>query len=466
MGVVKLLLMSAFVAGVSYKVAEKLLVTPTLPTLDPDPWWGPWEPQPEDTSVRPFKIAIPKKDVEDLQTRLGLPLRLTPPLTGADFTYGMSQDTLDEIVTYWKVKYNWAEREKRLNKYPHFKTRIEGLDIHFLRANPKETDKKGLKVVPLLLTHGWPGSFVEFYGILPLLTTPQEGSNVIFEVICPSIPGYGFSQSSAKPGLGLLETSQIFLKLMKRLGYDKFYLQGGDWGALISNFMATMYPDNILGVHLNMATVNTPGVMLKTMLGSVLPAGIIIAEKDQQKLYPIGKTYSMLARETGYLHIQATKPDTIGAALNQSPVGLAAYILEKFSTWTDKNNPHLPDGGLLQNNFPFSLDDLLDNICIYWFTGSITTSMRYYAENFSRGSAFFMDMIPSKVPAGIAVFPEELFNQPENLIAHKFYDIVTYTDHPVGGHFAAMERPQLLAADVHKFVSAVEKRSRDVGSGA
>nr|QPN96961.1 juvenile hormone epoxide hydrolase [Macrobrachium rosenbergii] len=459
MGAIKFLVVGVLVAGVAFKVAEKMLVIPPIPAIDPNPWWGPGQPQPEDTTIKPFKIKIPENDVEDLKARLGLPLRLTPPLIGANFTYGMSQNTLEQIVTYWKTKYNWTEREKRLNQYPHFKTRIEGLDIHFLRASAKVTEKKGTKVVPLLLIHGWPGSFVEFYSILPLLTKPQDGSDVVFEVICPSIPGYGFSQSSAKQGLGLMETSQIFLKLMKRLGYDKFYLQGGDWGAIISNFMATMYPDNILGVHLNMVAVNTPGPNIKLILGAVLPAGIVVAEKDQDKLYPLGDKFSMIARETGYLHLQATKPDTVGAALNQSPVGLASYILEKFSTWTHQNNPHLPDGGLLQKDFPIPLDELLDNICVYWFTGSITSSMRYYAENFGRMSAtFLMDRIPCEVPAGIAVFPQELLNQPKNFIAHKFHDIVTYTDQPAGGHFAAMERPQLLAADIHKFVSAVEKR--------
>ncbi|XP_045618411.2 juvenile hormone epoxide hydrolase 1 [Procambarus clarkii] len=457
MGWLKKVLVGLLVLWVAHKIGQKLQ-EPPLPKLDPNPWWGPGQPQQEDVSIRRFTINVPEQDLEDFKARLALPLRSTPGLEGANFTYGMTADTLQSVVQYWREHYDWRQREKKLNTYPHFKTRIEGLDIHFMRASAKVGSAKNVKTVPLLLIHGWPGSFVEFYDILPLLTHPQEGSNVVFDVICASIPGYGFSQSSSKQGFGVLETGQVFLKLMKRLGFEQFYLQGGDWGGLIASNMATMYPDNILGVHLNMFMVNTLGVNLKTMLGAFLPAGLVVAREDQAKLYPLTNLYSMILRESGYLHIQASKPDTIGAALNQNPVSLAVYILEKFSTWTHKDNPNKPDGGLLGKNFPMSLDDMLDNICIYWFTNSITTSVRFYSENMnqkfiSRG----LDNNPCRVPAGLAAFPQELMSQPKNFLTHKYYNIVSYNEQPAGGHFAAMERPALLAADVHKFVSKVEK---------
>lgn len=458
MGVIKLVVITMVVLGLAYTI-QKVMQEPPLPHLEPNPWWGPGEPKPEDTSIKPFKINIPQQDVEDLKKRLALPLRLTSPLQDANFTYGVNHNTLQKVISYWRNSYNWKQRETRLNQYPHFKTQIEGLDIHFLRASAKASGNSKIEVVPLLMIHGWPGSFVEFYNILPLLTTLQKGSNVVFEVICPSIPGYGFSQSSDKQGLGILEASQIFLKLMKRLGYEKFYVQGGDWGSIIVTTMATMYPENILGVHVNMIAASTVGTNLKLMLGAILPAGIVVSKEDQKKLYPLGDLMSTLLRETGYMHLQSTKPDTIGAALNQSPVGLASYILEKFSTWTHINNPHLPDGGLLQKDFPISLDEMLDNLCIYWFTGTITTSMRFYAEYIAQISSFQnVENVPCRVPSGLAAFPQELFNPPENFAAHKFYDIVSYTDQPIGGHFAAMERPSILAADIHKFVTAVEKR--------
>nr|ALO17566.1 juvenile hormone epoxide hydrolase [Scylla paramamosain] len=455
MGILHILVAGLLVAGAGH-IVWRTMQEPPPPFIDPNPWWGPGERQKEDTTVRPFKIDVSKADLDDLKARLALPLRLTPALKDANFTYGFTDTTLDAVVKYWRTKYDWKKREERLNSYPHFKTQIEGLDIHFLRAAAKAGP--GVTVVPLLMVHGWPGSVVEFYNILPLLTTPQEGSGVAFEVICPSIPGYAFSQASAKQGLGDLQTAQIFLKLMKRLGYEKFFVQGGDWGSLIVTDMATLYPENVLGIHINMALISTTGRMLKAILGSVLPAGLVVDAKDQHKVYPMWEKTSMFLRETGYLHIQSTKPDTIGAAVNQLPVSLAVYILEKFSTWTHKENPHLPDGGLLQPDFPIPLDQILDNICVYWFTGSITSSMRFYAEYFGKVLTRTIDNIPVRVPTGIGAFPQELGVDPKNFLAHKFYDIVTYRDHPAGGHFAAMERPHLLASDIHTFVKAVRQR--------
>lgn len=455
MGMVSRLVLGLVAALVGYLVWQ-FMQDPPMPYLDPNPWWGPGQPRPEDTSIRPFKIDVPKADLDDLKMRLSMPLRLTPALEGANFTYGFNDATLDEVVKYWRTKYDWKKREARLNSYPHFKTKIEGLDIHFLRAAAKPGP--GVTVLPLLMVHGWPGSVVEFYNILPLMTTEQEGSGVAFEVICPSIPGYGFSQASSKQGLGILETSQIFLKLMKRLGYEQFYTQGGDWGSMIVSSMATLYPDNVLGVHVNMVKTVMMASTFKAFLGSVLPAGLLVAKEDQHKVYPMMDKLKMILRETGYMHLQSTKPDTIGAALNQHPVSMAAYVLEKFSTWTHGNNPHLPDGGLLQADFPIALDEMLDNVCVYWFTGSMTSSMRFYTENFSRFFTRTTDNIPCRVPAGLAVFPQELACDPKNFMAHKFYDIVTYRDHPVGGHFAAMERPHLLAADFHTFVREVRRR--------
>lgn len=455
MGFLRVLVVGLVVAGIGHLVWH-CRQEPQLPYIDPNPWWGPGERRQDDTAIRPFKINVPKADLDDLKARLALPLRVTPALEGANFTYGFNADTLDAIVKYWRTKYDWRKREARLNSYEHFKTQIEGLDIHFLKAPAKAGP--GVTVVPLLMVHGWPGSILEFYNILPLLTTPQEGSGVAFEVICPSIPGYGFSQASAKQGMGHLETAQIFLKLMKRLGHEKFFVQGGDWGSLIVTDMATLYPDNVLGIHINMVLVNDPLRTMKMLVGSVLPAGIVVDAEDQHKVYPLKEKIGLMLQESGYMHIQASKPDTIGAAVNQQPVSLAVYILEKFSTWTHKQNRHLPDGGLLQPDFPISLDEMLDNICVYWFTGSITSSMRFYAENFSKFSTRTLDHIPCRVPAGLGAFPQEIHIEPKNFAAHKFHDIVSYRDHPAGGHFAALERPRLLANDVHNFVKEVRQR--------
>ena len=237
-----------------------------------------------------------------------------------------------------------------------------------------------MKVLPLLLLHGWPGSVREFYDLIPLLTKPVSGRDFVFEVIVPSLPGYGFSEAAARPGLGAVEMSVVFKNLMNRLGFEKYYIQGGDWGGIIVQHMATLFPEQILGVHANMCFVNSVLSTAKLILGSVYPPLIVDNKEQESKLYPLSTMFSNLVLEMGYMHLQATKPDTVGVGLNDSPSGLAAYILEKFITWTNEEWKNLEDGGLTKK---FSYADLLDNVMIYWVTGSITTSARLYSESFN-----------------------------------------------------------------------------------
>ncbi|XP_018015212.2 juvenile hormone epoxide hydrolase 1 isoform X1 [Hyalella azteca] len=449
-----------FIAVLAWYIAVRLNSTPPLPYIDPDPWWGLGEPKKSDSKIRPFKIDIPAKDVQDLQARLAQAPRLAPSLEGVNFTYGMDSTTMAVILKYWRDSYDWKKRETKLNAYPHFKTRIEGLDIHFMRASPPAGSGKTVR--PLLLLHGWPGSFVEFMGILPLLTTPRADSEVVFDVICPSLPGYGFSEAAAKPGMNTLAMAQIMTKLMKRIGFEKFYVQGGDWGSGIAHDIATAFPDTLYGIHVNMVMAMTLGAQAKLMLGAFLPSGTVMDPKLEEKWYPLLTFYGITLREMGYAHLHATKPDTVGVALNSSPQGLAAYILEKFSTWTDMKYLNQKNGGLLDPDFPISLDAMLDNICVYWFTGSITSSMRLYSEFFGASSpAITMFNIPTTVPAGLAGFGNDLAVIPENLAAHKFHNIITYTNPEIGGHFAAMEVPKILADDIFIYVNIVERQMKE-----
>ncbi|KAF2359695.1 Epoxide hydrolase N-terminal [Trinorchestia longiramus] len=459
MGFVRRLLVVLVVVLVWYWVV-RLNTTPPLPNLDPDPHWGPGPRRPDDTKIRPFKIDIPVKDVDDLKTRLSLPPRFAPPLEGVNFNYGMDSTTMAVILQYWKDSYDWKNREKKLNAFKHYKTRIEGLNIHFMRASPPANSGKTVR--PLLLLHGWPGSFVEFLEILPLLTTPRPDSEVVFDVVCPSLPGYGFSEAAAKPGMHSLAIAQTMTKLMKRLGFEKYYVQGGDWGSIITVDMATVFPDNLYGLHVNMMSSMTVGAQAKIILGAILPSGEIMDPKHEENWYPLSNFFKTFLRETGYLHLQATKPDTLGIALNSSPVGLAAYILEKFSSATSLENINAKNGGLLGVNFPISLDSMLDNICVYWFTGSMTTAMRLYAEVFSQASpTFTLTHIPTSVPAGVAKFPNELMVLPKNLASSKLKNLITYTSYGTGGHFAAMEVPKLLSDDILNFANAVERQLKD-----
>lgn len=252
--------------------------------------------------------------MEDLRQRLRNARDFVPPLEGVHHDYGINTKLLKEIIDYWLTKYDWREREKFLNQYPQFKTNIQGLDIHFIHVKPKNVPS-GVKTLPLLLVHGWPGSVREFYEMIPFLTTVQKDKNFVFEVIVPSLPGYAFSQAAVRPGLGAYQMAVIFKNLMNRLGFDGFYVQGGDWGAAVTSAMALYYPDRVKGIHLNMCMSNSYLSKLKLLAGSVWPS-LVIEEKDKHRLYPLSNFLSNVLLEFGYMHLQATKPDTIGMFTN------------------------------------------------------------------------------------------------------------------------------------------------------
>ncbi|XP_053568690.1 epoxide hydrolase 1 [Bombina bombina] len=426
-----------------------------------DGWWGSGERplQSENISVRPMRIAVSDAEIKDLHERLDR-TRYFSPLEDSKFHYGFNATHLRKVISYWRNKFDWNKQVKILNTYPHYKTTIEGLDVHFVHVKPTNL-APGQKSLPLLMIHGWPGSFYEFYRIIPLLTEPAKhglNPNIVFEVICPSIPGYGFSEASHKKGFTAFDAARIFYKLMLRLGFNEFYLQGGDWGSRITTLLSQMKPESVKGLHLNfiMLPQGGAGRLISLVLGRYVPWLVGLTKEDAKRIYPyLEKNVYAILLESGYLHIQATKPDTVGCALNDSPAGLAAYILEKFSTWTDNAFRDLEEGGLEKK---YSMDDLLTNVMIYWVTGSITSSMRFYKENFPRNYSTTPDTkVGVYVPTGLAAFPCELVHGPRIWAKQKFRNIVTYTYMPRGGHFAALEEPELLAKDIQNFVSRVEK---------
>ncbi|KAL0126299.1 hypothetical protein PUN28_005002 [Cardiocondyla obscurior] len=421
----------------------------------PETFWGPEKNRGASKEVRPFAIKITKSVIEDLNERITKRREFVEPLEDSAWTYGISTTYLKDVLTHWSTKYNWTEREALLNKYPQYMTNIQGLDIHFYRVKPYiPPERKNIKVLPLLILHGWPGSIVEFQKIIPMLTTPRPDKDFVFEVIAPSLPGYGFSQAAVRPGLATPQIAVIFKNLMLRLGFKQFYAQGGDWGSAIVSHLSSLFPDNILGTHMNMCTgIMGTSNLIWRIIGSYIPS-LVVESEHADKMYPLGHHMSRLLEESGYMHIQSSKPDTIGTAAGTSPVALAAYILEKFSTWTNPEYRFRPDGGLLEK---YTLDELLDNVMIYWVTNSLTTSVRLYSEHFSKahmGSR--IDELPVSVPVACAVFPHELFYQPESLIKDKYHNLVQFNHLPRGGHFAAFEEPALLADDVFKFVATVE----------
>ncbi|XP_011315347.1 juvenile hormone epoxide hydrolase 1 [Fopius arisanus] len=415
--------------------------------------WGPAGVK-EDSSIRPFKIDIPKDVIVDLQKRLSNTRELTPPLENTGWTYGISGASLTKILDHWRNKYDWYKRQELLNKYPQFLTRIQGLDIHYIHAKPAKTVSNGktLRVLPLLIVHGWPGSVVEFQKIIPMLTTPRPDADFVFEVIAPSLPGYGFSQGAVRPGLGHAQIGVIFKNLMTRLGFDKFYTQGGDWGSAVTSDIAILFPERVLGSHLNMCWVSGGQAMFWQVLGSFFPS-LVVDAKYASKMYPMSQHWSRTIEESGYFHLQATKPDTVGVGLNNSPAGLAAYILEKFSTWTNPEYRFREDGDLLDK---YTLDELLDNVMIYWVTNSITTSVRLYAESFSAENRNKFDHLQSYVPTACAVFPHEILYISEKIAKLRFKNLTQFNHLPRGGHFAAFEEPKILSDDLWTFVKNLE----------
>lgn len=443
------------VIGILFKKYKDIERPREVPALDFNYYWGPGDQSKykEDPSLRLHRIQYSDDIIDDLRYKIGNFSTFTPPLEGIAFEYGFNTNELQKIVNYWKNDYlkNWRKREEYLNTFPHYRTQIQGLDIHYIHVKPKSTTK--VPVYPILLLHGWPGSVREFYELIPKLVTESPDKNFVFEVIVPSLPGYGWSQGSSKPGLDTSGMAVIFRNLMFRLGHKRFFIQGGDWGSFIGGNMAAFFPDNVIGYHSNMCGSMTPMANIKLFIASLCPKHFV-DEQYVDWIFPVIPKFQNLLTESGYMHIQATKPDTIGTVLLNNPVGLCAYILEKFSTWTNLNYREQPDGGLTKY---YTLDALLDNIMIYYLTDSITTSVRLYSEVFTkRVQELELDRIPIIPPAGCARFKYEIMHSPDFVIRDKYTNLIHSTWKDDGGHFAAMQLPNVLYEDVISFIKKIK----------
>ncbi|KAJ2938737.1 hypothetical protein O0L34_g3349 [Tuta absoluta] len=442
-----MLLLSSAMVVLAYVIYEEMTSHPDVPQIDFEQWWGsyPLETKP-DTSIRPFEIKFDDVMVNDLRERLLHQRPFTPPLEDSGSTYGFNTIYLTQILDYWKNKYNFREREDYLNRYNHYKTKIQGLDIHFMRVRPAEDS--GVTVVPLLMLHGWPGSFREYYEIIPKLITPRDGYKFAFDVIVPSLPGFGYSEGAIRSGLGPVQMAVVMHNLMQRIGYKGYYIHGGDVGHAVGSSMATLLPTTVLGLHTSTPLVIHKQAMFYYLIGSVFPSWVVERPELAARLAPLTDHLAFLLQESGFTHMQATKPDTIGVALTDSPAGLAAYILEKFSTWTNPQHLEAADGNLLQK---FSLNQLLDNVMIYWASNSITTSMRVYKEAVNN-LALQMDGIPTPVPTACIKFKHDIIYTPDIVLKQKYTNYLQSTAVEDGGHFAAMEMPDILADDIFEAV--------------
>ncbi|XP_023160354.1 juvenile hormone epoxide hydrolase 1 [Drosophila hydei] len=461
-----LVLLLAIGGGMFYKRLNQLWGDLPPPTLDAQQWWGD-EEQPKDyeaylsntSEVIGNRLLYPETTIQDLIKQLNRTLRLTPPLEGVAFEYGFNSDYLKELVAYWRDDYlpRWREREVFLWQFNHFTTEIQGLRMHFFNLMVYDENKVGKKHYPVLLLHGWPGSVREFYDLIHMLhqTNLDPNNKYIFNVIVPSLPGYGWSQGTSRPGLGPAQMAVMLRNLMLRLGYNKFFIQGGDWGSILGSHIATLYPQNVLGYHSNMCNNLSPKSQVKGLLASVWPS-LFAPSGFVDFFFPKSKEFSYLLEESGYFHLQATKPDTVGAALTDNPVGLAAYILEKFSTWTNASYRSLPDGGLKKR---YKLDALFDNVMIYYLTNSITTSQRLYAEAYTKEQQELnLDRVPTLVPTGCARFKGDIMHFLDLQLKDKYKNLIHSSYYRRGGHFAAMELPKVLYKDFIDFVKKVESK--------
>lgn len=381
-----------------------------------------------DTAIVPFEIRVPDADIEDLKARLAR-ARLPEQIPGTGWEYGTNAEYLRELLDYWRTEFDWRAQEAALNQFDQYMTTIDGVPIHFIHQRSSNPN-----AIPLLITHGWPGSFVEFRKLIGPLTEPQNyggRAEDAFHVVIPSLPGFGFSGAPQVRGVNPEHMAHTLATLMERLGYSRYGLQGGDWGGIISRIHAHQYPDRVIGLHSNFVLANPPQ---EAAVRDAVPAQEMAAREARQ---------AFMANEVGYQQIQGTKPQTLGVGLNDSPAGLASWIVEKFHGWSDIDQQSVD--GL---DAKFTKDEILTDISVYWFTGSITSSARIYFENRN---------VPMKVPLGYvsvptagAIFPKEIYLTPRAW-AEANYNIVRWTAMPRGGHFAAMEEPQLLLDDIRAF---------------
>jgi pimeloyl-ACP methyl ester carboxylesterase len=375
------------------------------------------------TELRPFTIEIPQSELDDLRDRLAR-TRWPSELPAVGWSRGVPLDYLRKLTHYWRTSYDWREHEARLNELPQFTTTIDGANVHFLHVRSPEPD-----ALPLIITHGWPGSIAEFLDVIGPLSDPAaHGGDPAdaFHVVAPSLPGFGFSGPTSEAGWDARRIARAWAELMSRLGYERYGAQGGDTGAIVSPQLGRIEPDRVVGVHVNNAT---QGFM------PFDPAELPDPTAAEQALL---EGLQRFDRElSGYAYIQSSRPQTLAYALTDSPAGQLAWIVEKFKDWTDPA-AELPEDAV-------DRDRILTNVTLYWLTATAGSSANLYYEG---AQAWGGAQEPSPVPTGVAVFPGDLAAR---RVAERANNIVHWSEFDRGGHFAAMEAPDLLVRDVREF---------------
>ena len=375
-------------------------------------------------SIQPFKVDIPQATLDDLHERLAR-TRWPDEVKDAGWDYGTNLSYLKELTNYWQHTFDWRKQESMLNRFAHFRAEVDGLGIHFIHERGK-----GPNPTPIILTHGWPGSFYEMLKVIPMLTDPESyggKADDAFDVVVPSLPGYGFSDRPTQRGMTTSRIADMWVHLMtKELGYSHFAAQGGDWGGSVTELLAVAHPDVLLGYHLN----NIPYQHLFAKIDNLSP---------DEKTY-VTAVSPWQFQEGAYAAIQGSKPQTLGYGLNDSPIGLVGWIVEKFRSWSDC-------AGDVEKRF--TKDELLTTITLYWVTETINSANRLYYEATHNANPPGTTE-KSSVPAAITRFPQDILPAPREW-AERWFNVQRWTAMPRGGHFAALEEPKLLAEDIRTF---------------
>lgn len=370
--------------------------------------------------IRRFRIAIADDVIEDLQTRLRNTRWPEAELVD-DWSQGAPLNWIQDMCRYWAEHYDWRSREASLNRFDQFITEIDGLDVHFIHARSAHAD-----ALPLLITHGWPGSVVEFHKVIGPLTDPTRfGGNAVdaFHVVCPSLPGFAFSGKPKTKGWGVERIAKTWIALMARLGYQRYGAQGGDWGSAVTAAIGGFDPEHCAAIHLTLAMNSKP---------------MVEGEPTVQEQRALKQLDYYRKWDSGYSLQQATRPQTLAYGLSDSPAGQAAWILEKFWAWTDCDGH--PENVLTR-------DELLDNVMLYWATKSAASSARLYWESFRGGG----QRLAIDVPTGVAVFPKEIIAPVRHWMEPRFRNIQHWNEMDKGGHFAAFEQPEIFVDEVREF---------------
>jgi pimeloyl-ACP methyl ester carboxylesterase len=381
----------------------------------------------EDKSIRPFRVHVPEEQITDLRRRIR-ETRWPDKETVNDRSQGGQLAKMQEIVEYWGSHYDWGKAEAKLNALPQFVTTIDGLDIHFIHVRAKYPD-----ALPVVITHGWPGSVIEQIKTIDPLTDPTAhggSAEDTFDVVIPSMPGYGFSGKPTGTGWGPDHIARAWAELMKRLGYTRYVAQGGDWGSPVSEAMALQAPAGLLGIHINLPATVPPDVAAALVAGGAAPAGL--SDKERAAFDALD---TLFKNKRAYAAMMGTRPQTIGYALTDSPAGLAAFIYDY--------NDGEPERFL-------SKDDVLDDISLYWLTNSATSAARLYWENAGRPIVFAAAQKTDQItlPVAITVFPNEYYQAPESWARRAYRNLIYFHEADKGGHFAAWEQPEVFAQEL------------------